>query len=136
LRPGILLQLEQRKLPPLRRARRLPLLTAQFAKLFFLRRPIPCTLFLRRAYGRAPKGKSARPFSSPGDRLTGQPQEGQYSAAVLGGTRDRLPPAGGAEYLARGDRHPNGPRRLGARGAQRIEPVWQSRMRRTCMIPV
>jgi hypothetical protein len=30
------------------------------------------------------------------DRVTGQPQERQHSAAGFGGTRDRLPPARGS----------------------------------------
>jgi hypothetical protein len=37
----------------------------------------------------------------PGDRLTGQPQERQHSDAE-GGTRNRLPPAKGAAFLACG----------------------------------
>ena len=40
-----------------------------------------------------------RLFASPGDRLKGQPQERQHSAADFGGTRDRLPPARGAIHL-------------------------------------
>jgi hypothetical protein len=47
-------------------------------------------------------GAKRRPFASPGDRLTGQPQEREHSDAAFGGTRDRLPRARGAIDLARG----------------------------------
>ncbi len=40
-------------------------------------------------------GRIAEPIRQPRDRLMGQPQERQHSAA-LGGTRDRLPSARGA----------------------------------------
>jgi hypothetical protein len=53
-------------------------------------------------------GSEAETIHQPRDRLKGQPQEGQHSAAVFGGTRDRLPPARGAAYLARWDCHPQG----------------------------
>ena len=57
----------------------------------------------KRAYGRRAKSRllSAETIRQPRDRLRGQPQERQHSAAA-GGTRDRLPPARGAKYLARG----------------------------------
>ena len=35
------------------------------------------------------------------DRLKGQPQQHQHSAAVLGGTRDRLPPGEAFRFLLR-----------------------------------
>jgi hypothetical protein len=40
-------------------------------------------------------GSVAEPIRQPRDRLKGQPQERQHSAAA-GGTRDRLPPARGS----------------------------------------
>jgi len=57
----------------------------------------------------------AETIHQPGDRLTGQPQEGQHSAASFGGTRDRLPPARGA--ASREGSAPDGrdARRLGAK---------------------
>jgi hypothetical protein len=53
-------------------------------------------------------GSAAETIHQPRDRLRGHPQEGQHSAAVFGGTRDRVPPASGSESLARWDRHPQG----------------------------
>lgn len=47
-------------------------------------------------------GSEAETIRQPRDRLIGQPQERQHRAAVISGTRDRLPPARGADYLARG----------------------------------
>ena len=44
-------------------------------------------------------GSEAETIHQSRERLKGQPQEGQHSAAAFGGTRDRLPPARGAEYL-------------------------------------
>jgi hypothetical protein len=41
---------------------------------------------------------TTKSIRQPRDRLTGQPQERQHSAAV-GGARDRLPPARGAIYF-------------------------------------
>jgi len=43
----------------------------------------------------------AKTIRQPRDRLKGQPQEREHSDAA-GGTRDRLPPARGADCLARG----------------------------------
>jgi hypothetical protein len=45
-------------------------------------------------------GHNSEPIRQPRDRLTGQPQERQHSAAE-GGTRDRLPPARGVSEPAR-----------------------------------
>jgi hypothetical protein len=45
-------------------------------------------------------GASAETIRQPRDRIKGQPQERQHSAAA-GGTRDRLPPARGSIF-ARG----------------------------------
>jgi hypothetical protein len=57
-------------------------------------------------------GSAAETIRQPRDRLKGQPQERQHSAAV-GGTRDRLPPARGAVALREGS-SPNGQDRLRA----------------------
>ena len=46
----------------------------------------------------------AATIRQPRDRLTGQPQERQHSAAK-GGTRDRLPPARGSIFTCARDRH-------------------------------
>ena len=53
---------------------------------------------------------AAEAIRQPRDRLKRQPQERQHSAAVFGGTRDRLPPARGAVPLASWDRSPSGPK--------------------------
>jgi hypothetical protein len=58
----------------------------------------------------------AKPIRQPRDRLKGQPQERQHSAAE-GGTRDRLPPARGA--LSREGASPDG--RDAARLGERSE---------------
>ena len=55
---------------------------------------------------------AAEAIRQPRDRLKRQPQERQHSAAVFGGTRDRLPPARGAIPLASWDRSPKGRNRL------------------------
>jgi hypothetical protein len=44
-------------------------------------------------------GSEAETVRQPRDRLKGQPQEGQHSAAA-GGARDRLPPARGAVFAS------------------------------------
>jgi hypothetical protein len=71
-------------------------------------------------------GSEAETIHQSRERLKGQPQEGQHSAAAFGGTRDRLPPARGAEYLREGS-SPKGQDclcRLGARRcAHRARPA-------------
>jgi len=76
----------------------------------------------------------AQAIRQPRDRLKGQPQERQHSAAK-GGTRDRLPPASGTLYFARGMVTLKGPRRTfrafaesaGSVRGKPIEPVRQGR---------
>ena len=46
----------------------------------------------------------AKAIRQPRDRLKWQPQERQHSAAVFGGTRDRLPPARGAVSCVMGSK--------------------------------
>ena len=53
-------------------------------------------------------GSVAETIRQPRDRLKGQPQERQHSAAA-GGTQDRLPPARGSLFLREGS-SPEGPR--------------------------
>ena len=65
----------------------------------------------------------AKAIRQPRDRLKRQPQERQHSAAVFGGTRDRLPPARGAVPLASWDRSPSGPKPpLGGFGSREPGP--------------
>ena len=49
---------------------------------------------VERAWARA-GGQISEPIRGPEIGSTGQPQEGQHSAAGFGGTRDRLPPTRG-----------------------------------------
>ena len=75
-------------------------------------------------------GSEAETIHQSRERLKGQPQEGQHSAAAFGGTRDRLPPARGAEYLREG----SSPKAKTAfaglvRAVARIEPDRRSRTR-------
>jgi len=74
-------------------------------------------------------GAQRRPSTGPETGLKRQPQERQLSAAVFGGTRDRLPPARGAVYLARGSvtrraetRHPELPGSAGLGERSEVEP--------------
>jgi hypothetical protein len=74
---------------------------------------------------------AAQAIRQPRDRLKGQPQERQHSAAV-GGTRDRLPPARGTIFLARGMEarraETRNPKR-DQRGSARASPVRRCRTR-------
>ena len=66
---------------------------------------------------------AAEAIRQPRDRLKRQPQERQHSAAVFGGTRDRLPPARGAVSCVR-DRSPSGPKPpLGGFGSREPGPL-------------
>ncbi len=56
----------------------------------------------------------------PRDRLKGQPQEGQHSAADFGGTPDRLPPARGRDRSRTAET---------LRGSVHESPVRRSRTR-------
>lgn len=70
----------------------------------------------------------------PRNRLTGQPQERQHSGGE-GAPRERLPPARGAVFLARGivtegrDAIPLAGSRA-ARGAERVEPSPEGALNR------
>jgi len=45
---------------------------------------------------------AVRPFTSPADRLKGHPQEREHSAAIFGGTRDRVHPGEGCRMARQG----------------------------------
>ena len=75
---------------------------------------------------------AAETIRQPRDRLKGQPQERQHSAAV-GGTRDRPPPARGTIISCARDRSPKGrdptSRVRYLRGSARESPGRQRRTR-------
>jgi len=66
---------------------------------------------------------AAKAIRQPRDRLKRQPQERQHSAAVFGGTRDRLPPGEGCRTSCVRDRSPSGPKPpLGGFGSREPDP--------------